>query len=197
MLKEELSKVTAGCPETINFDNLCQRCSRCSTSGSATNSELVDYNSKLEQTVIALRRVVEKLKVENKQLKENKPCPMTTANDRKSALGMVSKESYERLQKEHDKLQQNYTEALNRVAALQVEVELLSSVTCPRCHPREGASQESEPDLLEKKTQLLEKAKILLSRAAAKERYLKEQIALLRRKCSDLQNVPVIDEISE
>ncbi|EAT42669.1 AAEL005809-PA, partial [Aedes aegypti] len=170
VLKEELSK----------------RCSRCSTSGSATNSELVDYNSKLEQTVLALRRVVEKLKVENKQLKENKPCPMTTANDRKSALGM-----------EHDKLQQNYTEALNRVAALQVEVELLSSVTCPRCHPREGASQESEPDLLEKKTQLLEKAKILLSRAAAKERYLKEQIALLRRKCSDLQNVPVIDEISE
>lgn len=197
VLKEELSKVTAGCPETINFDNLCQRCSRCSTSGSATNSELADYNSKLEQTVIALRRVVEKLKVENKQLKENKPCPMTTANDRKSAQGMVSKESYERLQKEHDKLQQNYTEALNRVAALQVEVELLSSVTCPRCHPREGASQESEPDLLEKKTQLLEKAKILLSRAAAKERYLKEQIALLRRKCSDLQNVPVIDEISE
>nr|XP_029732494.1 centrosomal protein cep290 [Aedes albopictus] len=197
VLKEELSKVTAGCPETINFDNLCQRCSRSSTAGAASNSELADYNSKLEQTVIALRRVVEKLKVENKQLKENKAYSSGVANDRKSALG-VTKESYDRLQKEYDKLQQNYTEALNRVAALQVEVELLSSVTCSRCHPREGAAQEPEqPDLLEKKTQLLEKAKILLSRAAAKERYLKEQIALLRRKCSDLQNVPVIDEISE
>ncbi|XP_062542692.1 centrosomal protein Cep290 [Armigeres subalbatus] len=198
VLKEELSKATAGCPETINFDNLCQRCSRNAGTGSGTtsNSELIDYNAKLEQTVIALRRVVEKLKVENKQLKENKPFSVANATDRKSSLN-VTKESYDRLQKEHDKLQHNYTEALNRVAALQVEVELLSSATCPQCHPREGVSHETEPDMLEKKTQLLEKAKILLSRAAAKERYLKEQIALLRRKCSDLQNVPVIDEISE
>lgn len=82
-------------------------------------------------------------------------------------------------------------------------MELLSSANCPRCSEGEkGGRDEGEQDnelerTLEKKTQLLEKAKILLTRAAAKERYLKEQIALLRRKCSDLQNVPVIDEISE
>lgn len=48
-----------------------------------------------------------------------------------------------------------------------------------------------------KKTQLLQKAKVLLTRAAAKEKVLREQIAVWKRKCSELQNVPVIDEISE
>lgn len=50
---------------------------------------------------------------------------------------------------------------------------------------------------LSKKTQLLQKAKVLLTRAAAKEKVLKDQLLLWKRKCSELQNVPVIDEISE
>lgn len=50
---------------------------------------------------------------------------------------------------------------------------------------------------LMKKTQLLQKAKVLLTRAAAKEKVLREQLAMWKRKCSELQNVPVIDEISE
>ncbi|XP_058831410.1 centrosomal protein cep290 [Topomyia yanbarensis] len=207
VLKEELTKATTGCPETINFDNLCQRCARSNVGGTATTSELASYNAKLEQTVIALRRVVEKLKVDNKQLKEVKPSSATSLNGKMSIEAV--KENYDRLKREHDKLQQNYNEALNRVAALQVEVELLSSANCPRCYPREEkqdlpeeteegkAKSEELKENLEKKTQLLEKAKLLLTRAAAKERYLKEQISLLRRKCSDLQNVPVIDEISE
>lgn len=52
-------------------------------------------------------------------------------------------------------------------------------------------------DQLSKKTQLLQKAKVLLTRAAAKEKVLREQLAMWKRKCSELQNVPVIDEISE
>lgn len=48
-----------------------------------------------------------------------------------------------------------------------------------------------------KKTQLLQKAKVLLTRAAAKEKVLREQLSVWKRKCSELQNVPVIDEISE
>lgn len=50
---------------------------------------------------------------------------------------------------------------------------------------------------LSKKTQLLQKAKVLLTRAAAKEKVLKEQLLMWKRKCSELQNVPVIEEISE
>ncbi|EDS44104.1 conserved hypothetical protein [Culex quinquefasciatus] len=201
ILKDELAKPAppASIPQTINVE--CQRCARAATSG----GEISDYSSKLEQTVIALRRVVEKLKVENKQLRDGRHGSSgTTASSRDSSKsGSPSKEGYDRLKKDHEKLQQSYTEALNRVAALQVEVELLSSANCPRCSEGEkGRRDEGEQDnelerTLEKKTQLLEKAKILLTRAAAKERYLKEQIALLRRKCSDLQNVPVIDEISE
>ncbi|KAL1375868.1 hypothetical protein pipiens_004571 [Culex pipiens pipiens] len=201
ILKDELAKPAppAATSQTINVE--CQRCARAATSG----GEISDYSSKLEQTVIALRRVVEKLKVENKQLRDGRPGSSgTTASSRDSSKsGSPSKESHDRLKKDHEKLQQSYTEALNRVAALQVEVELLSSANCPRCSEGEkGGRDEGEQDnelerTLEKKTQLLEKAKILLTRAAAKERYLKEQIALLRRKCSDLQNVPVIDEISE
>ncbi|XP_055627990.1 centrosomal protein cep290 isoform X2 [Toxorhynchites rutilus septentrionalis] len=215
VLKEELSKATAGCPETINFDSLCPRCTRTRTgvgSGAVSNSELVDYNSKLEQTVLALRRVVEKLKVENKQLMEGKLLtPRSSKDGGKTGVTDVTKENFDRLKKEHEKLQQSYSEALNRVAALQLEIELLSSASCPRCNvqnSRRGSTDEAEQseeqfkgdelkEQLENKSQLLEKAKILLTRAAAKERYLKEQISLLRRKCSDLQNVPVIDEISE
>ncbi|XP_058456940.1 centrosomal protein cep290 [Malaya genurostris] len=207
VLKEELTKASAGCPETINFENLCQRCVRSNAGGTPTNSELASYNAKLEQTVIALRRVVEKLKVDNKQLKETKVNAGVRSIDKTSMA--TSNEDYDRLKREYDKLQQNYTEAINRVAALQVEVELLSSANCPRCYPKEekqdlpeGTAEDKQKceelkESLEKKTQLLEKAKLLLTRAAAKERYLKEQISLLRRKCSDLQNVPVIDEISE
>lgn len=211
MLKEELTKATASCPEKINFDSLCQRCS--GTNGSIpANNELASYNSKLEQTVIALRRIIEKLKVENKQLRDAKSVTTHLKVDNKSSTVSQIIENYDRLKKEHEKLQQNYTESLNRVAALQVEVELLSSANCPRCHPRgndkqdhdmlevseeEKSRSEELKESLEKKAQLLEKAKILLTRAAAKERHLKEQISLLKRKCSDLQNVPVIDEISE
>uniref|UniRef100_A0A182QZC8 Uncharacterized protein n=1 Tax=Anopheles farauti TaxID=69004 RepID=A0A182QZC8_9DIPT len=204
-LKEELSKATAGCPESINFENLCVRCSR----RSGTN-DLAERNANLEQTVHTLKRLNEKLRSENKHMKEyrSRDRPYESSNV-KAPCETIAKELYDRLKKEHEKLQQNLAEALNKLSVQQVEIELLSSVTCTRCKVRSsvdssGAGNRDEPtadeelkDKLEKKSQLLEKAKILLQRAAAKERYLKEQIDLLRRKCSDLQNVPVIDEISE
>uniref|UniRef100_A0A182WIJ6 Uncharacterized protein n=1 Tax=Anopheles minimus TaxID=112268 RepID=A0A182WIJ6_9DIPT len=204
-LKEEIAKATAGCPESINFENLCVRCSR--RSGS---NDLIERNANLEQTVLTLKRMIEKLRVENKHLKEhrNRERAANAESLHNPPNETIAKELYDRLKKEHEKLQQNLTEALNKVSVQQVEIELLSSVTCTRCKVRYGeepkgtnrddaAEDEALKDKLEKKSQLLEKAKILLQRAAAKERYLKEQIDLLRRKCSDLQNVPVIDEISE
>lgn len=156
--------------------------------------------------------MIEKLRVENKHLKEhrNRERAANAESHNNPPNETIAKELYDRLKREHEKLQQNLTEALNKVSVQQVEIELLSSVTCTRCKVRcsgestavgtnrdEAAADEALKDKLEKKSQLLEKAKILLQRAAAKERYLKEQIDLLRRKCSDLQNVPVIDEISE
>ncbi|XP_058120806.1 centrosomal protein cep290 [Anopheles ziemanni] len=213
VLKEELSKATVGCAESINFENLCVRCSR--RSG---QNDLAERNANLEQTVLTLKRMIEKLRVENKHLKDHRArersggsadtTPTHTVHE------TIAKELYDRLKKEHEKLQQSNGDLLNKVSVLQVEIELLSSVSCTRCKVRcdgagepttatsamnveENAVQEELRDKLEKKSQLLEKAKILLQRAAAKERYLKEQIDLLRRKCSDLQNVPVIDEISE
>uniref|UniRef100_A0A182TE93 Uncharacterized protein n=1 Tax=Anopheles melas TaxID=34690 RepID=A0A182TE93_9DIPT len=207
-LKEEIAKATAGCPESINFENLCVRCSR----RSGTN-DLAERNANLEQTVLTLKRMIEKLRAENKHLKEHRNRERAASAESLANLSneTIAKELYDRLKKEHEKLQQNLTDALNKVSVQQVEIELLSSVTCTRCKvsaaaagsggpnradPATGADEELR-DKLEKKSQLLEKAKILLQRAAAKERYLKEQIDLLRRKCSDLQNVPVIDEISE
>ncbi|XP_040155929.1 centrosomal protein cep290 [Anopheles arabiensis] len=207
-LKEEIAKATAGCPESINFENLCVRCSR----RSGTN-DLAERNANLEQTVLTLKRMIEKLRAENKHLKEhrNRERAASAESFANPPNETIAKELYDRLKKEHEKLQQNLTEALNKVSVQQVEIELLSSVTCTRCKVSAGATGSGGPnradpttgadeelrDKLEKKSQLLEKAKILLQRAAAKERYLKEQIDLLRRKCSDLQNVPVIDEISE
>ncbi|XP_050094793.1 centrosomal protein cep290 [Anopheles aquasalis] len=203
-LKEELSKATAGCPETINFENLCIRCSR--RNGSTEQEE---RRANLEQTVLTLQRMIDKLRAENKYLKEHR----TREREQPSSGGQHgSTVAYERLKKDHEKLQSSYAEAQNKLSMQQVEIELLSSVSCTRCKVLSGGGGDlSAPvggtanadrleelkDKLEKKSQLLEKAKILLQRAAAKERYLKEQIDLLRRKCSDLQNVPVIDEISE
>uniref|UniRef100_A0A182JKC4 Uncharacterized protein n=1 Tax=Anopheles atroparvus TaxID=41427 RepID=A0A182JKC4_ANOAO len=210
VLKEELSKATVGCGESINFENLCVRCSR--RSGA---NDLAERNANLEQTILTLKRMVEKLRAENKHLKDHRAREQRTSGNAESspthARETIAKELYDRLKKEHDKLQQSHADALNKVSVLQVEIELLSSVSCTRCKVRcaaepatvasnggDGSTAHEElRDKLEKKSQLLEKAKILLQRAAAKERYLKEQIDLLRRKCSDLQNVPVIDEISE
>ncbi|XP_049542835.1 centrosomal protein cep290 [Anopheles darlingi] len=206
-LKEELSKATAGCPETINFENLCIRCSR--RNGSTEQEE---RRANLEQTVLTLQRMIDKLRAENKYLKEHRTREQPISGGQHGST--VSKDAYERLKKDHEKLQASYAEAQNKLSMQQVEIELLSSVSCTRCKVLSGGSDlaasvgntnaeectvrlEELKDKLEKKSQLLEKAKILLQRAAAKERYLKEQIDLLRRKCSDLQNVPVIDEISE
>ncbi|XP_035906376.1 centrosomal protein cep290 [Anopheles stephensi] len=203
-LKEEIAKATAGCPESINFENLCVRCSR---RGGGSN-DLAERNANLEQTVLTLKRMIEKLRAENKHLKDHRNRERTVSAESLTnpPHETIAKELYDRLKKEHEKLQQSLTEALNKLSVQQVEIELLSSVTCTRCKVRcSGETNRADPadtdealrDKLEKKSQLLEKAKILLQRAAAKERYLKEQIDLLRRKCSDLQNVPVIDEISE
>ena len=190
VLKEELAKSSSQ-QTSNNMDYLCKNCSH-------NNGETSSYHAKLEQTILTLRRVVERLKVENNNLREGKSLSSQNGSAK------INKELYDKLKRDFDKVQQDYTDALNRVSALQVELELLANQPCPKCKAQESPDRSSDDqsvddlqDKLRSKTQLLEKAKILLTRAAAKERNLKETISMLRRKCSDLQNVPVIDEISE
>ena len=123
-----------------------------------------------DQTILVLKRVVEKLRAENKRLKELN-ISMPSSNDNL----------------ELSRMQQLYAESQNTISNLQRQIkdnDLLNELR-------------STKDQLSKKSHLLEKAKILLTRAAAKEKVLKEQLSLLKRKCSELQNFPVIDEISE
>lgn len=121
-----------------------------------------------DQTILVLKRVVEKLRAENKHLKKYSGAASSNCN-------------------EGNKLEQMYAEAQSSTSCLEDQLkdnDILNELRATK-------------DQLIKKTQLLEKAKILLTRAAAKEKVLKEQLTLLKRKCSELQNFPVIDEISE
>lgn len=98
-----------------------------------------------------------------------------------------------------------YSESMDKITALQMELKQQQQIKCPHCENK-NKIRDSSPlqdelryvkEQLIKKTQLLQKAKVLLTRAAAKEKVLKEQLSMWKRKCSELQNVPVIDEISE
>ncbi|XP_037043635.1 centrosomal protein cep290, partial [Bradysia coprophila] len=149
----------------------------------------------MEQTILSLRRIVERLKVENKNLKEGK--------GQNASKGTVSKDNTTKLRQELDKIQQSYSEALDKVSTLQIELDMRTGL-CKNCKSRNAGTSEAVDSTVEtlkekliKKTQLLEKAKILLSRAAAKEKNFREQIIFWKRRCSELQNVPVIDEASE
>lgn len=167
-----------------------------------------------ETTILSLRNLVEKLKAENKYLK----------NSKRSCESRVSLNIFNKSKKylfylfifetqvsntdispnDTACLQKMYTESLDKISALQLELTLQSK--CPHCEKKSRMSSmdiQIQDELkyvkeqLIKKSQLLQKAKVLLTRAAAKEKVLKEQVSMWKRKCSELQNVPVIDEISE
>ncbi|KAM8709839.1 hypothetical protein ACLKA7_016616 [Drosophila subpalustris] len=149
----------------------------CKCSGLKVNTH---QGQSAEHTILSLRNLVEKLRSENKFLKDG----------RLSTESRSSTDSLHATPSELARLQQLHTDALERISTLQQELK-----------QRSGGAKDDElkyiKEQLQKKTQLLQKAKVLLTRAAAKEKMLREQIAAWKRKCSELQNVPVIDEISE
>lgn len=163
-------------------------------------------NEQLVKTIATLRQMVDRLKVDNKALKEYKPgtSRYQAATPSKSTItdNGVSRELYDTLKTEFERMQKMYSEVTEKLTALQVELQLQAG-TCSKCRERRDSSSSDETvdenirQKLHEKTKLLEKAKILLTRAAAKEKNLREHIAYLRRKCSELQNVPVIEEASE
>lgn len=186
MLKDELAQCHAS--------TICKNC-KASGDSSATGHSV----HQMEQTILTLRRVIEKLKAENKYMKDSKPS--TSSSYQKDDIA----QKYEKLKLECERLQKIHHETLEKMAAIQVELELQQAnsnlTSCPHCNNPNLSGQEESAvsirDQLQQKSQLLEKAKILLTRAAAKERHLKEQIDYLKRRCCELQNVPVIEETSE
>ncbi|XP_064545733.1 centrosomal protein Cep290 isoform X1 [Drosophila montana] len=148
----------------------------CKCSGLKVNTH---QGQSAEHTILSLRNLVEKLRSENKFLKDGRNS--TESRSSTDSLSVMS---------ELARLQQLHADALEKIAALQQELKQRSS---------SGKDEELKyiKEQLMKKTQLLQKAKVLLTRAAAKEKVLREQLSVWKRKCSELQNVPVIDEISE
>ncbi|KAH8240218.1 hypothetical protein KR032_012226 [Drosophila birchii] len=155
----------------------------CKCSGLKVNT---NQGQSAEHTILSLRNLVEKLRSENKFLKDGR-------------RSTESRSSTDSTPAEAARLQQQNAEALEKINALQQELQ--KRTKCDQCggHSKDAANEELKyiKEQLVKKTQLLQKAKVLLTRAAAKEKVLREQLALWKRKCSELQNVPVIDEISE
>lgn len=147
---------------------------------------------------MTLKRVIEKLRVENKYA-NSKPGTSTAAY--MSQTDRKKEEIFEKLKIENEKLQKNYNEMLGKVSSLEIELQLSqaqSNVSCPHCNRNYGEMATQDADVLsqhlQQKTALLEKAKTLLTRAAAKEKHLREQIFYLKKRVCDLEGVPVISE---
>lgn len=158
----------------------------------------------MEQTILTLKRVIEKLKVENKYLKDSKngsSCSVPSTATYMSQTDRKKEELFEKLKIEHEKLQKTYNDTLGKISSLEIELQLSQAqainvnVSCPHCNNNVG---EMDADVLsqqlQQKTALLEKAKTLLTRAAAKEKHLREQIFYLKKRVCDLEGVPIISE---
>ncbi|XP_046807690.1 centrosomal protein cep290 [Lucilia cuprina] len=164
----------------------------CKCSGIKLNTQM---GQPAETTILSLRNLVEKLKAENKYLKDGRRSCESRASTETATTTTTNDTA---------RLQQMYSDSLEKISTLQTELKLQTK--CPHCENKGrmlSMDMQAQDELkyvkeqLIKKSQLLQKAKVLLTRAAAKEKVLKEQLAMWKRKCSELQNVPVIDEISE
>ncbi|EDW39441.1 GL16844 [Drosophila persimilis] len=157
----------------------------CKCSGLKVNTQ---QGQSAEHTILSLRNLVEKLRSENKFLKDGR----RSSESRSSVDSSATPSDVAQWQQQH-------AESMQKISGLQQELQKRSK--CSQCS---GCSKDATngelkfiKEQLTKKTELLEKAKILLTRAAAKEKVLREQLVMWKRKCSELANVPVIDEISE
>ncbi|KAG5876192.1 hypothetical protein JTB14_001935 [Gonioctena quinquepunctata] len=135
--------------------------------------------TELERTVFILKRVVEKLQVENKRLVSGK----RPLSDRSA--------SADKLKRDNLRLKEKYTECIQKYGKLEQELSVARNKL-----RNSSESLKSEDDKLlaiseelskvrgqlEQKSTLLEKVKILLHRAAAKEKALLQEIAELKNK---------------
>lgn len=157
----------------------------------------------MEQTILNLKLIIEKLQAENKYLRNSKQASGPQTSTYMSQSDRRKEEIFERLKSDYEKLQKNHNEAVSKISALQIELELsqaqVISASCPHCNNKD-LDEMSIQDIdslrqqLHQKILLLEKAKSLLARAAAKEKHLRDIITNLKKKVCDLEGVPVISE---
>lgn len=158
----------------------------------------------MEQTILNLKLIIEKLQAENKYLRSTKHPPSVPSTPTYMKQSDRKKEEvFEKIKTEYENLQKSHKEALDKISSMQIELELsltkTISASCPHCDRKsldDYATQDVDAlkQQLQQKTAILEKAKSLLTRAAAREKQLRERINQLRKKCSALEGVPDISE---
>ncbi|CAO1401032.1 unnamed protein product [Diamesa serratosioi] len=173
-----------------------------------------ESNHSMEQTILTMKRMIEKLRAENKYLKEVKSGSPAHSSSSSSATSTATymnqtdrkkEELYGKLKMENEKLQKKFNEALDKISSLQIELELQQTtqginVSCPHCTGKNLSELAAQGDAdvlsqqLQQKSMLLDKAKMLLTRAAAKEKHLREQIHYMKKRVCELEGVPVISE---
>nr|CAD7588753.1 unnamed protein product [Timema genevievae] len=146
-------------------------------------------SSELEKTIVVLKRVVEKLQSENKRLREGKK---TDHSNTKESVEKLRVELLS-LRVERKKLEDRYLEGVQTTTQLEAELvtsrkhikaleDRLQAVRGTSTEQRDSDTQELllvRTQLIHK-SQLLEKVKSLLKRAAMKEKTLQEQVRLLQ-----------------
>ncbi|KAJ8982775.1 hypothetical protein NQ317_018187 [Molorchus minor] len=167
--------------EVLKNENAVRQLDNPSVPPAAIGSDLKKV-SELERTVFMLKRVVEKLQAENKRLVTGKR-PIA---DRASSADKV-KRDYARLKEQHEV-------CLKKLSQLEEETKNSSR---PENDNFVALSNElaDVKDQLEQKSHLLDKVKILLHRAATKEKALLHEIAELR--CQRDAGISPIQEESE
>nr|CAD7447614.1 unnamed protein product [Timema bartmani] len=141
-------------------------------------------SSELEKTIVVLKRVVEKLQSENKRLREGKKADHSNTKEsvEKLRVELLS------LRVERKKLEDRYLEGVQTTTQLEAELvtsrkhikaleDRLQAVRGTSTEQRDSDTQELllvRTQLIHK-SQLLEKVKSLLKRAAMKEKTLQEQ----------------------
>lgn len=171
-LKEELEKLRQGSfrqalemaeinPMSIDIDSLTEE------EGSSDKIQIKSKQRRtadLEKAVTVLKRVVDKLQAENKRLSN------------KQATSMQEKEYTEKIQMELQKSQANYLDAVEKCSLLEAELMQLRTYT----NRTDRDEIERLNSQLAQKSALLSRVKLLLERAAARERSLTEQIKFLQ-----------------
>ncbi|XP_044259542.1 centrosomal protein of 290 kDa-like isoform X2 [Tribolium madens] len=125
--------------------------------------------TELERTIFVLKRVVEKLQAENKRL-------LTGKRFYPDRAGCGDK-----LKRDHQRLKEQYCESIQKVAKLEEEVKALKANKPVSDSVTFLSDELTQVKLqLEQKTQLLNKVKVLLQRAAVKEKALLQELEELK-----------------
>ncbi|XP_015607794.1 centrosomal protein of 290 kDa isoform X2 [Cephus cinctus] len=135
----------------------------------------------LEKTIFILKRVVEKLQVENKRLRISSKANRLGKAGRSTSMGTSSS------------LQEQYERAQQQVVALETDLQLAEQRIVMLENARKEEESNSEVSLLKQqllhKSELLDKVKQLLTKAAINEKALRQQIQQLELR-QTLSTIP-------